>query len=107
MENQPKEIIWTNRSVKDLRKVYNFNKDLHGEEKSFELIQQIIVRIEFLTDRTFTEMGLLDNDFAHLKRDYRKLIEGYHKISYRESKDKSKIYVNRIFDTRQHPSKNK
>jgi hypothetical protein len=52
-------------------------------------------------------MGAVDEEFKHLKRDYKKLIEGDIKITYRLSSNKPIVYINRIFDTRQNPSKNK
>lgn len=107
MEKQQKEIVWTKRAVKDLRKAYDFNTELQGEEKAFKLAQAIIARVDFLIDDRFINMGSIDETFHHLKRGYQKLIEGHHKITYRESSDKQKIYINRIFDTRQNPKKNR
>ena len=52
----------------------------------------------------FKQIGSVDEAFSHLKFTYRKLFEGYCKITYRVSK--SKIYIVRVFDTRQSPSKN-
>ena len=107
MEKQSKEIVWTKRALRDLRKIYEFNAELSGEEKSHELISSIVNRIDILQDEKFTSIGSLDESFKHLKRDYRKLLEGHHKVTYRESKDQSRIYINRIFDTRQNPNKNR
>ncbi len=56
-------------------------------------------------DFVYLETGSVDEYFAHLKKQYRKLIEGNYKITYREGK--TKIYINRIFDTSQNPNKNK
>lgn len=56
-------------------------------------------------DNKFDQLGKIDETFAHLKYSYRKLIKDDIKITYRLGK--TKIYVVRIFDTRQHPSKNK
>jgi hypothetical protein len=53
----------------------------------------------------FSKIGSINEDFTHLKFEYRKLIYHHCKITYREGKDK--IYINRIFDTRQNPIKNK
>jgi hypothetical protein len=52
-------------------------------------------------------MGSVDEEFKHLKRKYRKLIEKHIKITYRLSKSQPTVYINRVFDTRQQPSKNK
>ncbi len=107
MEKQSKEIVWTKRVLSDLRKIYDFNIELRGEDKAHELISTIVDRIEILQDEKFISIGSLDDSFKHLKMDYRKLIEGHYKITYRQSSDQSKIYINRVFDTRQNPVKNK
>ncbi len=97
----------TSRALKDLQKVRGFNDLLYGVSKSKEIINTIFETIEILEnpDVDFTEIGAIDEDFVHLKYDYRKLITSHYKITYR--KNKSKIYVVRIFDTRQNPNKNK
>ncbi|TAJ14675.1 type II toxin-antitoxin system RelE/ParE family toxin [Marinilabiliaceae bacterium JC017] len=101
------QIVWTSRAVKDLRKVYNFNVEVRGEDKAFELTQFLIDRVTLLSNKKFIEMGVVDEDFKHLKRTYRKLIEGDVKITYRISSLKSIVYINRVFDMRQNPKKNK
>jgi len=101
------EINWTSRAKKDLRKVYNFYTELIGEEKAFELITTILERVDILSDRKFVKIGAIDEEFKHLKREYKKLIESNIKITYRLSSSKNVVYINRVFDTRQHPSKNK
>ena len=53
----------------------------------------------------FKQLGKADETFTHLKHNYRKLIKGDIKITYRLGR--TKIYVIRIFDTRQNPNKNK
>lgn len=101
------EINWTKRATKDLRKVYEFNIDLFGEEKSFVFIHLLLEMVDLLSDKKFVKMGAIDEEFKHLKREYKKLIEGYIKITYRISTNKPIVYINRVFDTRQDPRKNK
>ncbi len=105
MENL-REIIWTKRALNDLRKAYDFNSVIYGEEKSFAIIKKIVEKIELLKDKRLTEIGSVDTDFNHLNFEYRKLIVGYSKITYRLGFDKTKVYINRIFDTRQNPLEN-
>lgn len=102
-----KTIALTSRAVKDLKKVKTFNSKLHGRDKVQEIIDAIFERLEILEDpkTDFTEIGAIDEDFSHLKYSYRKLIAHHCKITYREGK--SKVYIIRVFDTRQHPNKNK
>ena len=105
MENY--EIIWTSRAASDLKKVFHFYTGIIGEQKAYDLILLLFEQVDRLHDRRFVKMGSVDQEFEHLKRDYRKLIEGEIKITYRYSISKQTIYINRIFDTRQNPSKNK
>jgi plasmid stabilization system protein ParE len=101
------EIIWTSRAANDLKKVYHFYTDIIGEQKAFDLILLLLKRIDLLSDRRFSKLGAIDEEFVDMRRDYRKLIEGDIKITYRLSSSKPIVYINRIFDTRQNPSKNK
>jgi plasmid stabilization system protein ParE len=100
-ENQ---IKWTARAIKDLQKVYFFNIDLMGEEKSFALIERLLGRVERLADKRFVKMGPFDEQFSHYRRNYKKLFEGHLKITYRLSSDQTCVYINRVFDTRQNPT---
>jgi len=101
------EIKWTSRAKKDLRKVYEFYSQSTGEEKAFEIISNLLERVDLLSNPKLAKMGVEDEQFKHLKHKYKKLIEEDIKITYRLSTSQSVIYINRIFDTRQHPSRNK
>lgn len=107
MERIIKPIFWTSRSTKDLEKITRFNAQLYGFEKAIEIALKIHKTTEILDNPNydFSQIGAVDTEFLHLKRNYRKLISGHCKITYREGK--TKIYINRLFDTRQNPSKNK
>ena len=97
----------TTRALKDLQKIRGFNDELYGVPKSISIINTIFKTIDVLETHKFdySETFSIDEDFIHLKYEYRKLIENHYKITYRKSK--AKIYVVRIFDTRQNPNKNK
>jgi plasmid stabilization system protein ParE len=101
------EIKWTNRATKDLRKIYNFNIGIIGEEGAFGLVLLLLERVDMLSDKRFVKMGAVDEEFRYLKRGYKKLIEGDIKITYRISTTKPVVYINRVFDTRQNPRKNR
>jgi plasmid stabilization system protein ParE len=100
-----KPIFWTSRAVKDLEKITRFNASLFGFEKAIAFALEIRKSTDILESSNFSGIGSIDEDFIHLTREYRKLIHHHCKITYREGK--TKIYINRIFDTRQHPNKNK
>ncbi len=106
-KNFIKPVELTKRAIKDLNKIKSFNKKLLGEEKAEEIIDGIFERLALLenTNINLTKIGAIDEQFSHLKHRYRKLIHAYHKITYREGE--TKIYIVRVFDTRQHPNKNK
>ena len=105
MERIIKPIYWTARAVKDLEKVTRFNAILYGFKKAIVIATELSKSTEVLEIDNFKEIGSVDEDFVHLKHEYRKLIHNHCKITYREGK--TKIYINRVFDTRQNPNKNK
>jgi plasmid stabilization system protein ParE len=101
LERIIKLVFWTNRAVKDLEKVTRFNSKLFVFNKAIEIQEGT----EILESSDFNKISSIDEDFTHLKFEYRKLIHHHCKITYREGKNK--IYINRIFDTRQNPNNNK
>ena len=103
----PKTVELTSRAIKDLNKIKSFNKDLLGEEKAKLIIDKIFNHIQILESSNIDlkKVGAIDKSFSKLKRTYRKLILDYYKITYREGK--TKMYIVRVFDTRQSPNKNK
>jgi plasmid stabilization system protein ParE len=107
LERITKPVFWTTRAIKDLEKATRFNALLYGFDKAIQIALKLQKGTEILGNPKydFSEIGSIDAEFAHLKRNYRKLIDGHLKITYREGK--TKIYINRIFDTRQNPNKNK
>ncbi len=101
------EIIWTSRATKDLRQVYDFYCQQIGEEKAFAIIQSILDKVDILSDGKFIKIGAIDEKFKHMKHQYKKLIEKNIKITYRLRASNPIVYINRVFDTRQDPIKNK
>ncbi|GGX36707.1 type II toxin-antitoxin system RelE/ParE family toxin [Aquimarina muelleri] len=107
MGNKIKPVELTTRATNDLGKFKEFYYKSYGAEKTEEIIDIIFDRLELLESPNvdLMKMGSIDEEFSHLKREYRKLVELHCKITYRVGK--SKIYVVRIFDTRQDPIKNR
>lgn len=107
METLTKPVFWTTRAKKDLGKLLRFNTKFHGLEKAKEIVESIRQHTEVLENQNydFKKIGERDDDFSHLKHNYRKLVSHHCKITYREGK--SKIYIVRVFDTRQDPKKNR
>ncbi|MFA7444397.1 MAG: type II toxin-antitoxin system RelE/ParE family toxin [Flavobacteriaceae bacterium] len=69
------KIELTSRALKDLQKIRKFNDVLYGIPKSKEIIKAIFKRIKILEapDVDLTNVGSIDEDFIHLKYEYRKL----------------------------------
>jgi plasmid stabilization system protein ParE len=107
LEKNVKPVYWANRSVKDLERITRFNFQLLGVEKAISIAIELqqLTKISENPTYDFSKIGSVNDEFKHLKRNYRKLLLGNYKITYREGK--TKIYINRVFDTRQHPNKNK
>ncbi len=101
------EISWTSRAAKDLKKVYFFYTEQIGEEKAFKLIQGLVDKVDVLSEERFVKIGATDEEFKHLKRQYKKLIFKNIKVTYRLSSNRFVVYINRVFDTRQNPIKNR
>ncbi len=71
-----------------------------------EIATELRQKIEIFNrlDIDISKSGSIDQVFSHLKHTYRKLNHHHCKITYRVGK--SKIYIVRVFDTRQDPKKN-
>ena len=102
-----KPVIWTKRAAKDLENVTKFNLKQYGAEKALDISTNLRKSTEILesTSVDVSEYGQIDEQFSHLKHQYRKLINNHCKVTYRIGKNA--IYIVRVFDTRQHPNKNK
>ncbi|MFM7021775.1 MAG: type II toxin-antitoxin system RelE/ParE family toxin [Flavobacteriales bacterium] len=94
-----KEVLWTAKALKGLDSIYTLiAKD--SETAAKKVVTRILEREEQL--QTHPDSGTVEKRLK-LKREYRYLIESHYKIIYREGK--TAIYVVKVFDTRQHPSK--
>jgi len=107
LDKKIKPVVWTSRATKDLEKITKFYIELYGYSKARQIAIKIRKKTEVLEleDVNTSKIGAIDESFSHLKKEYRKLITHHCKITYREGK--TKIYVVRVFDTRQHPNKNR
>lgn len=107
MDKVIKSVIWSTRSTKDLEKITKFYVKLYGASKSRKIVTELRESTEILEQDNLdsSKIGAIDEDFSHLKQDYRKMINHHCKITYREGK--TNIFIVRVFDTRQNPNKNK
>ena len=76
MEIITKPVFWTTRAIKDLEKATRFNALLYGFDKAMQIALKLQKGTEILENPKydFREIGSIDTEFTHLKRNYRKLI---------------------------------
>lgn len=96
-----KEVIWTDLAKADLQEAYEFNTDLMGEEKAFELIKKLIKKADVLYNPIPGGTRYISAKTPEIN--YQKLVEGHFIIIYRE--EGQNVYINRVFDTRKNPKK--
>lgn len=96
-----KEVIWTLQAKDDLRKIYEFNIPILGEEKAYALIEKLLNKANLLYEKVIGGTRYISNIDPNIN--YQKLIFGYYLIIFRE--ENNKVYVNKIFDARQDPDK--
>ena len=96
-----KEVIWTEHAKSDVSQIYEFNLPIIGEKKSFKIIDSIMAKVEMLSNPIIGGTRYISN--LHPEINYQKLIISDYLLIYRE--EGPKIFVNRVFDSRQDPKK--
>ncbi len=94
------EIIWTKSALNDLDIIIDFISQT-SQRTAESVASKILKHTSQLSE--FPKSGQVEPTLNNLKFEYRYIIEGHSKIIYRL--DKSKIFIERVFDTRQNPDK--
>ena len=94
-----KKIIWTDRAKADLNKMYDFNSLIFGEEKSFQIIEYIVKKVDLLYQPVIGSTRFISDLNPVL--DYQKLVYNQTLIIYRIQQDTA--FIIRVFDSRQDP----
>lgn len=96
----PNQIIWTESSISDFSIIISYYSEF-----SIAIAEKITFNIFERTSQLIKhpKSGQKEILLGKLKFEYRYLIEGNYKIIYRI--EKQTIYIERIFDTRQNPTK--
>lgn len=100
-ESEQREVVWTRAALADLRDIYEFNIPLQGEEKAFELVEHIRQKAETLYQPVIGSSRFISR--RHPERNYQKLVITPYLLIFRQVG--KVVFVNRIFDSRQDPSK--
>jgi len=93
------KIVWTIKASEDLVEIYNYLAAHTSPENAKKFIKKIMRRVLGLQFMPY--LGAVEPRLTKLKRDYRRLIVKPYKIIYDVRKEK--IYIHRIFDSRQNP----
>ncbi len=104
MEEKIIPLFWSARAKKDLKKIYEFEQKIIGEEKSYELVKSIVFSGEKLKEHLYRNY-LVDETFKHLKHQYYKQYHQRYKITNRHTAEN--IFIVRVFDMRKHPDGNR
>ena len=96
-----KKVVWTKHAKGDLQSIYEFNIPIQGEEKSYLLIEKLVKKVDTLYKGVTGGTRYVSDRNPNIK--YEKLIYKYYLIIYR--KEGNQVYINRIFDARQNPTK--
>jgi plasmid stabilization system protein ParE len=96
-------IVWTKIAVTQLEKSVKYIKETQGTYYANIVLEGVLNHIEVLME--FPKAGRVEPLLEHKKFEYRYLVKWSYKVIYRISKDKSTVYILRVFHTSQDPSK--
>ncbi len=74
------KVIWSTRSLKDLDRAHDLLSEhtLQAANRTVEAILKKVIQLEH-----FPELGPVEPNLAHRKKEHRYLVSGHHKIVYR------------------------
>lgn len=100
-EPEQREVVWTKSALADLQAIYEFTIPLQGEEKAYNLIENIRQKAEMLYQPVIGSTRFISRRYP--ERNYQKLIIKQYVMIFRQIGQV--IFINRIFDSRQDPDK--
>ena len=100
-EAEQREVVWTRAAQTDLQIIYEDSIPLLGEEKAYQLVENIRQKADVLYRPIIGSTRFISSRYP--KRNYQKLVIKPHMIIFRQIGQA--LFVNRVFDTRQNPDK--
>lgn len=97
------KIYWTDFAKNELKKIFNFYKDEASIRVASKLTTEIVS--EALKLEKQSSIGQIEELLKHRDQSFRYLVYKNYKIIYWTNKNKSRIEIIDIFDTRQNPIK--
>ncbi len=97
------KIYWTDFAKSELRKIFDYYK----EEASIRIAQKIVKEIILSTSILSTQphIGTPESLLKDREQVFRYLVHKNYKIIYWHNKEKNRIDISDVFDTRQNPIK--
>ncbi len=97
------KIYWTNFAKSELRKIFNYYKEEADLEIAKKLVNNIVKSTLKLSNQPY--IGVKEPLLEDRKQEFRYLVHKNYKIIYWYNKEKSRIDIADVFDTRQNPIK--
>ncbi len=97
------KVYWTDFAKNELKKIFNFYKDEASIRVASKLTTEIV--LEALKLEKQSSIGQIEELLKHRDQLFRYLVYKNYKIIYWTNKNKSRIEIIDIFDTRQNPIK--
>lgn len=97
------KVFWTDFAKSELKNIF----DCHKEKVSVKIAQQIVEQIVLTANelKSFPEMGTIEELLKNRPESFRYIISTNYKVIYWINRDKERIEIVDVFDTRQSPIK--
>jgi len=95
------KIIWTDFATETLKKIFDYYKDIAGENIAHKINAKIFKSTRQL--KKYPNSGQIETSLEQLGEEHRYLVSGNYKVIYKKVKEG--ILIIDVFDTRQDPIK--
>ncbi len=96
-------VHWTNFAKNELKNIFNYHKEKVSLRIAKQIAKQIIEKANDLEN--FPEIGAPEELLRDKSQKFRYIVSTNYKIIYWVNKEKNRIEVVDVFDTRQNPEK--
>jgi plasmid stabilization system protein ParE len=97
------KIYWTNFAKKELQNIFEYYKEKASLRVATNLTENIVKQTLNLSDQP--KIGTKELSLKEREQEFRYLVYKNYKIIYWNNKEKNRIDISDVFDTRQNPIK--
>lgn len=97
------KIFWTDFSKSELRKIFNYHKEVANIRIALKLVTGI--NQEVATLKSHPKIGQQEQHLIAREQEFRYIVYKNYKVIYWHNIKMNRIEITDIFDTRQHPIK--